>query len=516
MAPARDITIVGDVNSTPEPARLPASVARELSRREALTLMASTLAVGSAALGGVQRAAAATTPNRLLNDPDVFAFSGAHQKTALTVSVIAYTSATSARVRLFAPSGPQVALSASQDIPASGITQHEFADLQSSTRYKYVPELMVGGTWITYPDEGPNGQVGWCWTMPATGSIYTRKVALLGCQQTATAAGTNVRRYSYEDVWNDRERITDLVHLGDFHYLNLKEDKDPVPHINGYKDQLRLHPYLRQALRVAGLIYTPSDHEAGGNNGESGGADWTLMGHEAVRTVFPMHPFLVPDLAEENKDLSRVIECGRMLWVIPDFRNYQRTESLHNFHYERENPGDTLKYRAYGQAVSEALVNRMDTWRQGGGMVVLWSDPVPYSKVKKNGGEGELHNKTDAYATYPATRAYLFQYVDEGIFSDYHNICDDDGENNLHGPAGELCGWFGCSGQWVQPTFRGGTYQTQLLSGDEPINISVYAIVRYTDFGVVGPGPTGIKSTKTGYQRYPEQRQVGPRTTHFL
>lgn len=478
-----------------------------ISRRGALGLMAAALAAGATPWAGADSAAAASSRGPGAAPLEVIAFSGAHTTGGLTVSVIALAAADLARVRLYeAASGQLVATSPQQTIGASRATLHSFPGLQPNKRYKYVPELRTNAVWTSYTDEGADGQVGWCWTMPVrSAATYARKVALLGCQKTASSDGDpNAQPYSYDRIWNDRDSITDLVHLGDFHYMEITSG-DPTPHVDGYKTQLTYHPHLRRALRVAGLIYTPSDHEAGPNNGESGGAKWTLAGHQAIKRVFPMHSYLVSALADKYRDLTRVVECGRMLWVFPDFRNYQRKDSATNFQYEKEHYGDSsLKYRAYGRAVTDALVNAMDTWRAGGGIVVFWSDPVPYSQIV-GGEETELINKTDAYASYPATRRHLFPRIDEGIFSDYHNVCDDDGTYNRHGDSG----WFGCSGQWVQPTFRGGSYQYVLHTGDEPYDMSVYATVDYV------ASADRIVSTKQGYQTHPAGVSIPARQTTF-
>ena len=470
----------------------------QFSRRKALGLMASALAVGSVPWATASSAAAATSARPDVVTP-VITLSGAHTTTSLTVSVIAFADgATKVRVRLFnAATGAQVAVSPEQTIEVNLVSLHTFTGLTADTRYKFQAELKITGAWTAYTGEDENGFVGWCTTMPARASTaYTRKVVLLGCQHSAKHENDeNAKPHSYDEIWADRSNVTDLVHLGDFHYRGLEAEL-AKPHVDGYKAQLTYHPFQRLALRVAGLIYTPSDHEAGPNNGESGGAVYTLGGHQAIKRVFPMHPFLVPDLADEHKDLSRAVACGHMLWVFPDFRNFQRTPSYDNFAYEEANPGDpNNKYRAYGMEVTEALHSAMELWRESGGIVVFWSDPVPYSQTFSS-QETELTDKTDAYATYPATRAYLFPEIDDGIFSDYHNICFDDGTNNLHGDSG----WFGCSGQWVSPTFRGGIYQfRRFQGGGGNEEKSVYASIVYT----FDPTAGTITSAKTAHQTWP-------------
>lgn len=325
--------------------------------------------------------------------------------------------------------------------------QHEITGLDVGTTYDYQLQVEVAGVWSTVVTSTHH-------TLPATTeAARTIKIGAFACDKVDADQPSGS-----SNAWlHAATRGLDLgVHLGDWHYRE-NESTDQDQHwLNLIRQSYEYVTGMGALFASLPFYYFPSDHEFGDNT-NTGGTDFILAFEAMWRKVWAQYesPLDTETALCWSTNVGNDIEL-----VFFDFRNYERTNSD-----DPNIPFDDPRRAACGPEQMAWMLGKI---RERHRFTVLFSDPVWLSLINQDGTEGELTNKTDAWASYTYSRSLVAAAMEDNpngllVTGDYHLMIYCSAENNPHGHWPVV----GAAGVDAQMTYRGGDYDEVYPSLDQ-------------------------------------------------
>lgn len=358
------------------------------SRRRAL----GALLTGAAATMLPTRAEAAGPPTAL------WAWSGAVTTHSAVVKA-RFATTTSDAALLVSPNAhladaKRVAASARQPMPGGGeVLTFALTGLEPGRAYAYA--VARGG------EQGPVGQVR---TFRDGPSAFT--VAFASC----ASSGSNSR------IFETIERLAPalMIHMGDFHYRNIKEN-DPARFLEAF-DEVLTSPRQASLYRHVPIAYMWDDHDYGDND-----SDATSRSRPAARAMYdacvPHYPFEAPD---SNGTIQQAFSVGRVRFLVTDNRS-ARTPATQ---------ADTLDKSMLGADQRTWLARELEA-AASSALLVVWVNSVPWitkASVKREHGwqpwSAERQWLADRIKALGLNRRLIV------LSGDAHMVALDDGTNS--------------------------------------------------------------------------------------
>lgn len=250
-------------------------------------------------------------------------------------------------------------------------------------------------------------------TMPAGASSYT--LAFGSCESNAGDS----------EAWNDIVSWNPdlVVHLGDWHYHE-PNSTDPSVHRGHVEQQIQDVTGLASALSELPVVYTRSDHDVTGNNGDTNN-DNNLLGSMPAYAQYCPHPTFGTG-AGTSSGLWFSLAAGRTRIIVLDTRSYDRSPGT-----DPQSPSKTM----LGSAQKSWLFDELTTTPEPVKLIVSdvgWIGPAS--------ADADLEaNGKDKWWAYDDERSEIGQYIVDNsvnvilLQGDNHALLSDDGTNNQWG-----------------------------------------------------------------------------------
>lgn len=288
----------------------------------------------------------------------------------------------------------RVAPAATRPMPGGGdVLTFALTDLEPGRTYAYA--LARGG------QRGPAGLLR---TVREGPSAFT--IAFASC----ASSGSNSR------VFETIERLTPalMIHMGDFHYRNIKEN-DPARFLEAF-DEVLTSPRQSSLYRHVPIAYMWDDHDYGDDD-----SDATSPSRPAARTMYeacvPHYPF---EATDSNGTIQQAFTIGRVRFLVTDNRS-ARTPAKQL---------DTLDKSMLGPDQRAWFVRELEAAARSVPLVV-WVNSVPWitkASVKR----------VDGWQPWSAERQWLADRIKALglnrrliiLSGDAHMVALDDGANS--------------------------------------------------------------------------------------